>query len=56
MILSQALEEGDLIRDKIVTMTGIGISKGLVLLECYCDAQNAFEQLKNPTPPTTTTR
>ena len=53
LILSQALEEGDLIRDQIVTMTGL--SKDLVLLECYCDAQNALENLKNNTPPQTTT-
>ena len=45
LILSQALEEGDLIRDQNLTMTGL--SKDLVLLECYCDAQNASEALNN---------
>ena len=53
LILSEALEEGDLIRDQIVTMTGL--SKDLVLLECFCDAQNALEALNNNTPPKTTT-
>ena len=53
LILSQALEEGDLIRDQILTMTGLSID--LVLLECYCDAQNALEALNNNTPPQTTT-
>ena len=53
LILSQALEEGDLIRDQILTMTGL--SKDLVLLECYSDAQNALEALGNNTPPQTTT-
>ena len=33
-----------------------GLSKDLVLLECYCDAQNALESLKNHTPPNTTKR
>ena len=53
LILSQALEEGDLIRDQNLTMTGL--SKDLVLLECYCDAQNASDALNNNTPPQTMT-
>ena len=53
LILAQALEEGDLIRDQILTMTGL--SKDLVLLECYCDAQNALEALNNNTPHNITT-
>ena len=53
LALSQALEEGDLIRDQIISMTGL--SKDLVLMECYCDAKNVIEGLDNNVPPKATT-
>ena len=50
--MSQALEEGDLIREQILTMTGL--SKDLVKMECYSDSRNLIDGLEASTPPKTT--
>ena len=52
LAMSQALEEGDLIREQILTMTGL--SKDLVKMECYSDSRNLIDGLEASTPPKTT--
>ena len=49
MVLASAMEEGDLIREQIVTMTGM--SEDLCILEVYCDSKNALDNLQASTPP-----
>ena len=48
LTLSMALEEGDLIRDQILQMTGI--SQDLVEMEVYCDDKNAMSICEASTP------
>ena len=49
IVLASAMEEGDLIREQILTMTGL--SKDLVMLEVFCDSKNALDGLQASTPP-----
>ena len=47
--MASAMEEADLIREQIITMTGM--SEDLCVLEVYCDSKNALDNLQAATPP-----
>ena len=50
--MSDALEEGDLIRDQIIAMTGM--APELIQMEVFCDAQNTLANIDKNTPPEAT--
>ena len=50
--MSDALEEGDLIRDQVIMMTGMAPS--LIQIEVFCDAKNTLATIDKNTPPDAT--